>query len=68
MTGQKKVKLVISLAILIIVALFAIVTIQIVNISKAKKEISNQQKQIQQLEKQLNSYEKTPNADYEEIT
>ena len=67
MSDQKKIKLIISLAILIIIALFAIVLFQIVNISKSKKEIANQQKQIHQLEKQLNFYEKTPNTDYEEI-
>ena len=68
MSIQKKVKLLISLAILIIIALFSIVVIQIINISKANKEIHRQQEQIQRLENQLDSYNKTPNTDFEEIS
>lgn len=53
---------------MIIIALFATVIIQIVNISSVKNEIAKQQEQIEQLEKQLDSYKKTPNDDYETIS
>lgn len=68
MTQTRKVKFLISLAILIIVALFAVTIVQIVKINTAKNQIAKQQEQIQQLEKQLNSYEKTPNGDFETIS
>ncbi len=67
MTIQKKVKLIISLAILIIIALCVTVVFQVVNISKINKEIHAQEKQIQQLENQLDAYSKLPGTDYEEI-
>ena len=68
MTPTKKVKLIILLAVIIFIALFGTVIIQIVKINKAEREISKQQEQIQLLEKQLDSYSKSPNTDYETVS
>ena len=68
MTPTKKVKLIILLAVIIFIALFGTVIIQIVKINKAEREISKQQEQIQMLEKQLDSYSKSPNTDYETVS
>ena len=67
MSIQKKVKFLISLAILVLIALCSVVVVQTFNISKAKKQLANQKHQIEQLEKQIDSYEKQPGSDYEEI-
>ena len=68
MSVQKKIKFLILIAILIVISLCTVVTFQIVNITKAKKQINNQQQQIQRLENQLDSFNKTPDNDYEEIS
>lgn len=57
MNNQKKVKSLISLAILIIVTLFVVVTIQLVNIIKIKNNLNSQNQRINQLEQQLDYYE-----------
>ena len=68
MNNQKKVKLLIAFAMLIVVALFVTVVAQIVNISKTQNKLANQQQQIEKLEKELDYYKnKLPNEDYEEI-
>ena len=69
MENQKKVKLLIILSILIIVALFTVIVFQLVNIFKSKKELASQQQKIEQLEEDLDYYKnKLPNEDYKVIT
>jgi len=68
MNSTARIKFVIAVALLIAVALCSVVVIQLVNISKIKKEINAQQYQIQQLEKELDQNNKTPNTDYDSIT
>ena len=69
MENQKKVKLLIILSILIIVALFTVIVFQLVNIVKSKKELASQQQKIEQLEEDLDYYKnKLPNEDYKVIT
>ena len=68
MNSTARIKFVIAVALLIIIALFSIVVFQLINISKIKKEINAQQHQIQQLEKVLDQNNKTPNTDYDSIT
>lgn len=54
---------------LIIIALFVVVVIQLVNISKIKNQIESQQQQIETLDKELDYYKnKQPNEDYEVLT
>lgn len=57
MNVQKKVKLTIVFAIVLIITLFAISIAQIVFITKAKNEIRQQQEQIKQLDEKLAKYE-----------
>ncbi len=69
MNNPKKVKLIISLATLILVALFVIVCFQLVNIIKIKNKLSSQNKTIHQLERTLDYYkDKIPDNNYDEIT
>ena len=69
MINQKKVKTLLSLAIIIIVSLFVVVAFQLVNISKMSNALNSKKDQIQQLQQQLDYYQnKTPQSDYEEIT
>ena len=68
MNSTARIKFVIAVALLIAVALCSVVVIQLINISKIKKEINAQQYQIQQLEKELDQNNKTPNTDYDSIT
>lgn len=69
MNSQKKVKAVILLAIVIAVALFVTIAIQLVNIYKVRKEVEKQQNQIELLEKKLDYYEnKLPDSNNDVIT
>lgn len=67
MEPQKKVKLIVSVSILIAVALLIILTFQLVNISKIRNKIEQQNKQIEQLQKEIDNFSKLPNEDYETI-
>ncbi len=63
----KRIKFVIALATIILVALFALSVFQLVDLYKTKKEISAQRNQISQLEKELDYYKnKQPSAPEEE--
>ena len=67
MRSQTKVKFIISLAIIILVAMVCVVGYQLVSISKVRNQIRPQQQKISSLQEKLDSYEKTPNEEYEEI-
>lgn len=68
MKSQAKVKMLISLAIIVLIAMFVLVGFQIVNIHKANKQIKSQQQQISQLQQQIDAYEKIPGSDHNTIT
>lgn len=67
MKTQAKVKFLITMAIIVLIAMFALVGFQLVRLSQARKKIALQQQQISLLQKQLDSYEKTPDTNYEDI-
>lgn len=68
MSNQKKVKMLIALAMLIVAVLFVTVIVQLVNISKTKNKIEHQNQKIEQLEKDLDYYKnKQLEEDYEVI-
>lgn len=56
MKPQTKIKLLIITCIVVALSLFVLSLYQIVEISKAKKQIQQQEKQIEQLEKELDYY------------
>ncbi len=68
MKSQTKVKMLISFAIIVLVALFVLIGFQLVNIHKANKQLKAQQQQISQLQQQIDSFEKQPGSDHETIT
>lgn len=68
MTSQKKVKFLIGLAILIVVALLVTTIFQLVTIAKTNKELKAQQHQIETLNKELDYYQNKLPSNYEEIT
>ena len=69
MTSQKKVKLLISFALLIIVTLFAVTVFQLVNIIIKQNKLNEQQQIIAQLEEKLDYYNnKQPESEYETIS
>ena len=57
MREQTKIKSIIFLAIIVLIALFAIVITQLVFISKTRKELNLQKQQLQELNKKLDYYE-----------
>ena len=68
MSNQKKVKLVLMFAILIVIALVFVSVYQIIDIAKTKKHIETQQTQIEQLQKELDQNQnKLPQDNYEDI-
>ena len=68
MKSQKKIKFLIFLSILLIVALFSIVVFQLVNTIKINNKLDQQSKQISQLEKELDYYQnKQPDSNFETI-
>ena len=67
MNVQKRVKLIISTAFIIALALIAVVVFQLIKINIANQTIQKQQAQIEQYQNQLDNYGKTPNSDYEGI-
>ena len=68
MKSQAKVKMLISLAVVVVIALFALVCFQLVNIHKANKQIRIQQQQISQLQQKIDSFEKAPDSNHDTIT
>lgn len=68
MKSQTKVKILISFAIIVLVALFVLIGFQLVNIHKTNKQLKTQQQQINQLQQQIDSFEKAPGSDHETIT
>ena len=56
MKPQMKIKLIITFCIILALSLFVLSVYQLVEISKAKKQIYQQEKQIEQLEKELDYY------------
>ena len=69
MNNQKKVKALIMFAMLVVIALFVTTIVQLVNISKTKKELIAQQQTIEQLQKELDYHQnKQPTQEHEEIT
>lgn len=68
MKSQAKVKFIILLSIMVMVALFVIIGFQLFKIGKVKKQISAQQYQIQQLQKELDYYNNIPNGPHNSIT
>ena len=68
MNNQKKVKALLMFAMLIAIVLFVTTIVQLVNISKTRKELITQQKTIEQLQKELDYHaNKQPNQEHEEI-
>ena len=68
MTDKTKIKLLISFAILLVAILITVVIIQIVDITKTKKELANQQQQINELTRELDYHKnKESNSDFETI-
>ena len=61
MNSPKRIKFIIMLAIVIVVALLGVIVFQIVNIAKAKKEIAKQQEQIRELNEKLDYYNNKTN-------
>ena len=61
MNSPKRIKFIIGLAIIIVVALLTVIVFQIVNITKAKKEIAKQQDQIRELNEKLDYYQNKTN-------
>ena len=57
MREQTKIKSIIFLAIVLVIALFATVVTQLVFINKARKELNLQNQQLQELNKKLDYYE-----------
>ena len=57
MREQTKIKSIIFLAIVLVIALFATVITQLVFINKARKELNLQKQQLQELNKKLDYYE-----------
>lgn len=66
MANQRKIKLLIALAIIILIALFALITTQLIFIGKTNKELRTQQKEIEELNRKLDYYEnKLPDNGYD---
>lgn len=62
MKSQAKIKSIIFLATIALVALFAIVVTQLIFINKTRKELNLEKQQLQELNKKLDYYEnKYPN-------
>ena len=57
MNQQRKVKAIIILAIIVVIALLTLTISQLVFIAKAKKELNTQKQQIEELNKKLDYYE-----------
>ncbi|MBQ8615857.1 MAG: hypothetical protein IJ415_04750 [Clostridia bacterium] len=69
MKSQTKVKSVILLAIVILIALFGLVGFQLFKIIQANNKIESQQQQIANLQQQVDYYNnKSPNSNHEIIT
>ena len=69
MSSQRKAKLLILLAILILVALIGGIIFQLVKMKQVEKQIQQQEKDISQLQEELESFQKQPgvNDDYYDI-
>lgn len=67
MKSQAKVKFIIYLAILILVAMIGVIGYQLINISKVRQQVALQQKQITSLQEKIDSYEKAPDDTYDNI-
>ena len=61
MKTRSKVKILILLAVLIVVALIAISVFQLVKIIQTQNKITSQEQQIEQLEKELDYYKNKAN-------
>ena len=69
MNSTRRIKFIIGLAILIVIALIAVVVFQLITLNKTKKELLQQQQQIERLQQEVDYYSnKQPNADYDSIT
>ena len=69
MNNPRKVKFLLSLATIALVALFAVVCFQLTNIIKIKNKMASQENTIQQLEQTIDYYkDKIPNNNHDEIT
>jgi len=68
MKSQFKVKTLILLAVIILIALFSFVGFQLVKISQAKKQIENQQQLINSLQQQIDAHQKNPDSNHDLIT
>lgn len=53
----KRIKFIIFLAIVTLIALFALTVFQLIDLHKTKKQLTFQQEQISQLEKELDYYQ-----------
>ena len=67
MNSQAKVKAVILLAIVIMIALFSVIGFQLYKIIDIKREISSQQQTISKLQQQIDYYEKAPDGAHDNI-
>ena len=69
MSSQRKAKLLILLAILILVALVGGIIFQLVKMKQVEKQIQQQEKDISQLQEELESFQKQPgvNDDFYDI-
>lgn len=68
MKSQAKVKFVIFLALIIIVAMLSLLCFQLVKINQVKKKIYSQQQQISQLQEQLDYFNnKTTDSEHDSI-
>ena len=56
MKSQRKIKLIIGLAVIVVISLFALTVFQLVKIYKTNQKIEQQNKQIEQLANQLEYY------------
>ena len=66
MANQRRIKFLIALAIIILIALFALITTQLIFIGKTRKELTSQQKEIEELNRKLDYYEnKLPDSGYD---
>ena len=52
----KRIKFIIFLAVIVLIALFTLTIFQLVDLHKTKKELTSQRDQITQLEKELDYY------------
>ncbi|MBQ9795796.1 MAG: hypothetical protein IJW36_02385 [Clostridia bacterium] len=69
MKSQAKVKFLIMLAVVILIAIFALLSFQLFKINQIKKQIAIQKNQISNLEQQIDFYEnKQESTEYDTIT